>query len=139
MVQDGTSKGKHNSDKHGGVLETARGHVAAGISLVPVRRDGTKAAAVPWKEYQSRLPTDGELRRWFDRTAPYGIALIALIALVSRPPSGVPTPARPSGCCRCWSAASGRQRRGRKRSEKGAGRGPRFPPAGRRTVALLPR
>jgi hypothetical protein len=71
MVLDGKDQ-----SKRGGVLETARGHVAAGISLVPVRRDGTKAAAVPWKEYQSRLPTDGELRRWFDRPAPYGIALV---------------------------------------------------------------
>jgi putative DNA primase/helicase len=51
--------------------------LADGISVIPVRADGSKAPALPtWKEYQSRLPTAEELQRWFadDR---YGIAILA--------------------------------------------------------------
>jgi putative DNA primase/helicase len=58
------------------VLEIARAYVAAGLSLVPILRDGTKAAAVSWACYQDRLPTDAELRSWFDRREPLGVATV---------------------------------------------------------------
>src|SRR6478609_10603769 len=48
------------------VLDTARRYVAAGLSVIPIRGDGSKRPALgSWKQYQSRLPTDDELRRWF--------------------------------------------------------------------------
>jgi hypothetical protein len=57
------------------VLDTARGYVGGGLSVIPVRPDGTKAPAIAWKEYQARLPTDEELIAWFS-TSKNGIAVI---------------------------------------------------------------
>ncbi len=57
-------------------LDLARAYLAAGFSLVPVRLDGSKRPVCAWKEYESRPPTDQELREWFDRPRPYGIALL---------------------------------------------------------------
>jgi putative DNA primase/helicase len=54
-------------------LDIAREYIAAGISVVPIRLDGSKAAAVPWKEYQDRLATDEELQSWFSRKSGIGI------------------------------------------------------------------
>lgn len=62
-------------------LEVARAMVAGGVSLIPIRVDGTKGPAVPeWTTYQGRLPTEDELERWFAR--PAGIA--AVCGAVSR-------------------------------------------------------
>lgn len=48
------------------VLEWARRYVAAGLSVIPVRRGGSKAPAFGgWRDYSDRLPTDKELTDWF--------------------------------------------------------------------------
>ncbi len=63
-------------------LEAARAYVAAGLSVIPIRADGSKApdgGALPhefdertglgkatWKPFQQRLPTDAELLSWFN-------------------------------------------------------------------------
>jgi putative DNA primase/helicase len=47
----------------------------AGLSIIPVRTDGSKAPALPWKAYQSRLPTEAELREWFGHPG-YGLAIV---------------------------------------------------------------
>ena len=58
------------------ILTTAQQYAAAGISVIPVRTDGSKAPALPaWKEYERRLPTPTELCRWFQGHA-HGIALV---------------------------------------------------------------
>ena len=58
------------------ILDYARGYVAAGYSVIPVRPDGSKAPAVAhWKEYQSHRPDDRELVLWFGRGV-NGIAII---------------------------------------------------------------
>lgn len=49
----------------------------AGISVVPIRRDGSKVAANEWKPYQFRLATDQELARWFSQDKPLGIAALS--------------------------------------------------------------
>ena len=47
----------------------------AGISIIPLRLDGSKAPAVTsWTPYRERLATDAELDQWFDR--PQGIGLV---------------------------------------------------------------
>jgi hypothetical protein len=84
------------------VLTAARAYVAAGLSLIPIARGGGKLPAGrllpeewdaheakykstwnPYKGYTKngenvpgRLPTDGELRKWFDRREPPGIGVI---------------------------------------------------------------
>ena len=73
------------------VLAIARSYVAAGLSVLPIRADGTKApewGLLPrefdpaegrerpvWKPYQSRLPTEAELHAWF-ASGRYGIAVV---------------------------------------------------------------
>lgn len=48
------------------VFEFAQRYVAGGISVIPIRLDGSKAPAVAlWKPYQTRIATDDELRHWF--------------------------------------------------------------------------
>ena len=49
-------------------------YASAGVSLVPVKTDGSKAPAVPWKQFQ-RQPADSEtVQKWIDRG--HGIGLI---------------------------------------------------------------
>ncbi len=67
-------------------LETADAYVGAGLSVIPIKADGSKApdwTVLPrdeegnavWKPYQTRLPTLEELGRWFgDGTR--GIAIV---------------------------------------------------------------
>jgi len=44
----------------------ARRYVASGLSVIPIRADGSKAPKVrSWKQYQKRLPTDAEVDQWF--------------------------------------------------------------------------
>jgi hypothetical protein len=59
------------------VSSLARAYIAAGISVVPIKLDGSKAPAVPsWKAYQKRLPTAAECACWFERADPFGLAVI---------------------------------------------------------------
>lgn len=57
-------------------LEAARRYVAAGLSVIPIRPDGSKAPAVPWKPYQDRLATPEEIDHWFGNGHVYGIAIV---------------------------------------------------------------
>ena len=54
----------------------AMGLVESQISVIPIKIDGSKAPALPWKSYQSRLPDKKELRKWFGNGSRYGIAAI---------------------------------------------------------------
>ncbi|PIR20469.1 MAG: hypothetical protein COV45_06045 [Deltaproteobacteria bacterium CG11_big_fil_rev_8_21_14_0_20_47_16] len=55
-------------------ISAARELVAAGLSPIPVRTDGSKAATVPWKAYQERPMTDDEILCLFKGDV--GIALV---------------------------------------------------------------
>lgn len=61
------------------VLEAARRYVAAGLSVIPVRADGSKAPDLPAGEvaqYRERLPSEDELARWFASGRPVGVAVV---------------------------------------------------------------
>jgi len=58
------------------IEERAAALVEAGISIIPIKGNGTKSPAFPWKTYQSRLPTKKEIHRWFGNGPRYGIAAI---------------------------------------------------------------
>ena len=45
--------------------EIAASYLKAGLSVIPIRGDGSKAAVVRWSDYQKRPATEDELRRWF--------------------------------------------------------------------------
>lgn len=55
-------------------LGISRDYVRSGISVIPLRIDGSKAPAVrSWNEYRKRFATDAELRSWFSEAAGIGI------------------------------------------------------------------
>ena len=59
------------------VMEHARRYVAAGLSVIPVRADGSKAPAVgKWEPYQERHPNAEELGSWFPDGRPVGVGVV---------------------------------------------------------------
>ena len=59
------------------VMEHARRYVAAGLSVIPVRADGSKAPKMGgWRTYTDRLPTDEELSEWFGSGVATGIGVV---------------------------------------------------------------
>lgn len=61
------------------VLEWARRYVSAGLSVIPVRADGSKAPALPKdtvEQYRERFPTAEELEAWFDPSRAVGVAVV---------------------------------------------------------------
>lgn len=61
------------------VLLAARAYVAAGLSVIPIRADGSKAPKLDRGEveqYRERFPTDDELARWFAPDKPVGLAVV---------------------------------------------------------------
>jgi len=53
----------------------AHQYVAAGVSVIPLRVDGSKAPAVrSWNEYRNRFASAVELRQWF--ASPAGIGIV---------------------------------------------------------------
>jgi hypothetical protein len=58
------------------VLAAAKGYTAAGLSVIPIARGGDKNPTEKWTPYKSRLATPGELRHWFGRKVPFGIAVV---------------------------------------------------------------
>ena len=58
----------------GDLLAVARHYVAAGLSVIPVHADGSKAPKLPaWTRYGDALPTQAELVEWFGRGARGGV------------------------------------------------------------------
>jgi len=55
-------------------LEYALTYLDAGLSVVPIRTDGTKAPPDKWKVYQSRQATPSEVRGWAAKG--YGLAVV---------------------------------------------------------------
>ena len=47
------------------MLATATGYLQSGICVLPARVDEKYTTLSSWKEYQSRLPHEPELKRWF--------------------------------------------------------------------------
>src|SRR5262245_15067573 len=60
------------------VLEAAEKYIEAGIHIIPVRGDASRAPALEaWTPYRDRLPGARELDEWFGNRADRGVALVA--------------------------------------------------------------
>lgn len=58
------------------LLEVARHYLAAGLSVIPVRADGSKAPKLPrWEVYGDERPTPVQLVRWFGQGESGGIGI----------------------------------------------------------------
>jgi hypothetical protein len=58
-------------------LEHATAYSLRGWSIVPVK-SGKKEVAVPWTEFQKRVPTPDELRQWFAGTGAFCVFAVVL-------------------------------------------------------------
>lgn len=58
------------------VYDTAFAAVEHGISVVPIRADGTKQPMLQWGFLQERRPTTEEVEGWFAPPSPAGLAVI---------------------------------------------------------------
>ncbi len=64
-------------EKMSTALEAARRYVLAGVSVIPVKADGSKSPAYSgWPEFRSRLPTEAELSKWFDGSTLLGVGAV---------------------------------------------------------------
>lgn len=57
----------------------ATAYVSAGLSVVPIRVDGSKALALQAgerKTYEERLATADEIAKWFGNSVPFGVAVL---------------------------------------------------------------
>lgn len=76
MVVSPVRTGEESRTVYSYVHHTALKAVHAGISVVPVRADGSKRPALDrWQLYQRTVPTTGQLNHWF-RDKRLGLALI---------------------------------------------------------------
>lgn len=57
------------------VYDHAKAFVAAGISVIPIDRN-SKRPLLRWKEYQSRIASQEELKKWFDTDIPPNLAVV---------------------------------------------------------------
>lgn len=58
------------------ILQAALNFHDAGVSVVPVRADGSKAPIGSWKAYQSQRPTREEIIAWFSPATAQGVGVI---------------------------------------------------------------
>lgn len=74
--------GPRGDNVRSAVLQSMRALLACGVSVVPIRPNGTKAALVAWQPYQQRLATDAEVDGWAERFAHVdaGLAIVTGVA-----------------------------------------------------------
>lgn len=59
------------------VLKAARRYLAAGLSVIPIKADGSKTPVYSgWRDYSTRIATDAELTKWFCGSVPAGVGVV---------------------------------------------------------------
>ena len=57
-------------------LDAALRYLGLGLSVIPVKPRG-KMPLVPWKEFQQRVPTEAEIREWWERCPEANLGVVA--------------------------------------------------------------
>jgi putative DNA primase/helicase len=70
------SQSLENKTDENPTLDAALADLRAGLSVIPIRRDGSKAPTCAWKRYQKLRATEAKLRAWFGHPDPPGIAIL---------------------------------------------------------------
>jgi hypothetical protein len=65
-VNDKTSKHQHRSVAQNPIERAAHSLCEGGVSVIPIKSDGTKSPAVLWKRYQSQCATLEELQETYE-------------------------------------------------------------------------
>lgn len=68
-------KRKSSRNKPAGLLSLAQTYLEAGLTVIPVKTDGSKQPIGSWKKYQTETPTDADLKAWFARDS-VGIGIV---------------------------------------------------------------
>jgi putative DNA primase/helicase len=56
------------------LIEIAQEYLNNEISVIPLRLDGSKSPAIPsWKSFQSEMPTDQQIRQWWQKSLGMGV------------------------------------------------------------------
>jgi putative DNA primase/helicase len=59
------------------ILEVAKWYVSQGLSVIPVKADGSKSPLITgWRKYTNTQPTPEELTAWFGGGNPVGIGIV---------------------------------------------------------------
>jgi putative DNA primase/helicase len=59
------------------LYQLAQFYASLGLSVIPIKLDGSKRPAYKWTEYESKPATKEDLRNWFDYDIPeYGIGVV---------------------------------------------------------------
>jgi len=64
---------KDKFDDQNPIERAAHGLLESGLSVIPIKSDGSKSPAVSWKPYQSEIATPEELKGWFQNGNGIGI------------------------------------------------------------------
>ena len=56
--------------------EAASSYLDHGISVIPIRTDGTKSPTTEWREFVNSPPTIEQVQSWFDNVKPPGIGIV---------------------------------------------------------------
>ena len=76
MSLPSTARQVHRPRETTGILATALAYLSAGLSVIPVKTDGSKAPLfLGWREFSDRLPTTAELSQWFGNGRQVGIGI----------------------------------------------------------------
>ena len=59
-----------------GIKGAALKALDAGLSVIPIKADGSKAPPISWKRYQAAPPSPQEIEEWFGDSAPVSVALV---------------------------------------------------------------
>lgn len=58
------------------ILDAALGYARLGLSVVPIKADGSKAPPYAWRAFEQAAATEAQLRHWFGGRARLGIAAV---------------------------------------------------------------
>src|SRR4051794_14629043 len=77
MIRSEQTFSRRNGDGAESPLIAALNYLRAGLSVIPIKRDGSKAPRLPsWDAFKERRPTRAEVRDWFDCERPPGIGIV---------------------------------------------------------------
>jgi hypothetical protein len=67
---------KKSNDANKVAMTAALSYLHAGLSVIPIKGDGSKAPLLPWKKFQSRIASEKEVHTWYGNGHLAGVAVL---------------------------------------------------------------